>query len=105
MYRTANIGPMGNELKNLPTLEQAMAVCLDVNDKTADVIICDDCGDEVNRTIIGLNEFDEIEDESRKNLLSMGVCPTSEVTNIIQLVNWECKTTHWVFTVQSGMLE
>lgn len=100
MYRTINIGPMGNELKSFPTLEQAIAVCLDSNDKTADVIVCDDDGDEVNRTIIAFDKFGEMEDVSHANLLGMGVWPTSEVLDVVQLVNWECKTTHWCFTVR-----
>lgn len=100
MYRTINIGPMGNELKSFPTLEQAIAVCLDANDKTADVIVCDDDGDEVDRTTVAFDEFGQMEFASQENLLGMGVWPGSEVLDMVQLVNWECKTTHWCFTVR-----
>lgn len=100
MYRTINVGPMGGELEKMPTLEQAMAVCLDRHDDTVDVGICDSCGNETARQTVYFNRFGEMDGGSKKNLADMLVYPDSEVSEIIHAIDWECETARWVFIVR-----
>ena len=100
MYCTVNIGPMGGKLEKMPTLEQAMAVCLDRDDDVADVGICDSCGNEVRRQTVYFNRFGEMDEGSKKNLQDMLAYPDSEVSEIIHAVDWECETARWVFIVR-----
>lgn len=99
MYRTINVGPMGGELEKMPTLEQAMAVCLDRDDDVADVVVCDSCGNETARQTVTFNVLGEMTG-SKKNLEGMLVYPDSEVSEIIHAVDWECETARWVFIVR-----
>lgn len=99
MYRTINVGPMGGELEKMPTLEQAMAVCLDRSDDVADVVVCDSCGNETARQTVTFNVLGEMTG-SKKNLADMLVYPDSEVSEIIHAVDWECETARWVFVVR-----
>lgn len=92
MYRTINVGPMGGELEKLPTLEQAMAVCLDRNDDIADVGICDSCGNEITRKTVYFDKFGEMYTGSKKQLEDMLVYPDSQVSEIIHAVDEECET-------------
>lgn len=100
MYRTINVGPMGGELEKMPTLEQAMAVCLDKNDDVADVGICDSCGNETDRETVYFNSSGKMYEKSEKDLQDMGVYPESEVSEIIHSVDWECETARWIFIVR-----
>lgn len=100
MYRTINVGPMGGELEKMPTLEQAMAVCLDRSDDVADVSICNSCGNETDRKTITFDFFGKMDEGSKKNLRDMGVYPESEVSEIIYSVDWECETGRWIFIVR-----
>lgn len=100
MYRTINVGPMGGELEKMPTLEQAMAVCLDRHDDVADVVICDSCGNETARETVTFDVFGVMDEGSKKNLEGRLVYPDSEVSEIIHTVDWECETARWVFVVR-----
>lgn len=100
MYRTINVGPMGGELEKMPTLEQAMAVCLDRSDDLADVVVCDSCGNEIERRTVHFNRFGEMDGGSKKQLEGMLVYPDSEVSEIIHTVDWECETARWVFVAR-----
>lgn len=100
MYRTINVGPMGGELEKMPTLEQAMAVCLDKNDDVADVGICDRYGNETDRETVYFNGSGKMYEKSQKDLQDMGVYPESEVSEIIHSVDWECETARWIFIVR-----
>lgn len=99
MYRTINIGPMGGEFK-MPTLEQAMAVCLDRNDDIADVGICDGDGNEIARKTVVFNASGEMSEGSKKQLQDMLVYPDSQVCEIMHNIDWECEMAHWVFIVR-----